>query len=105
MISGWNEATLAGNVLAGITATGYNLVYIVLINFMLQAVITGLILDTFSSMRQRSEAVRQDMADTCFICSLSRDEFDQAGISFNKVHAVEMCVCQKGTCSGVVYCQ
>lgn len=68
---------------AGVVGTLYNLTYVILINLVLQAVISGLIIDTFSSMRAEKEAVQQDIAGKCFTCSIGRDDFEQAGVSYN----------------------
>eukprot|EP01031_Cornospumella_fuschlensis_P052600 gene52600-64286_t len=68
---------------ASIIGTVYNLTYVILINLVLQAVISGLIIDTFSSMREEKEAISQDIYDKCFVCSIGRDDFEQAGVSFN----------------------
>eukprot|EP00981_Chlorochromonas_danica_P008724 scaffold2297_cov153-Ochromonas_danica.AAC.7 len=73
---------------AGVIGTIYNLTYIILINLVLQAVISGLIIDTFSSMRAEKEAVEEDIRSKCFICSIGRDDFEQAGVSYT-THILE----------------
>lgn len=89
-----------GSVVAG---TFINFVYIILINLVLQAIISGLIIDTFGEMRQQNEDIEQDIYDKCFICDISRllhsfeyisydnffvnifrDEFEQAEIPFKE---------------------
>lgn len=67
---------------AGIVGTIYNLTYVILINLVLQAVISGLIIDTFSSMRAEKEAIQEDIHGKCFTCSIDRDTFEQAGVSY-----------------------
>jgi len=61
----------------------YNLSFVLLINLVLQAVVSGIIIDTFSEMRAENEAKEADMNTICFICSINRDDFEQAGISFS----------------------
>lgn len=85
IVQGLDENTLLGAFISKITGTAYNLLYIILVNYVLQAIITGQIIDTFSSMREDNEAVQDDMQNSCFVCSIERDDFDQAGISFEKV--------------------
>jgi len=53
-----------------------------LINLVLQAIISGLIIDTFSEMRAESEEIEVDIREKCFICSIDRDEFEQLDIPF-----------------------
>lgn len=81
-IVGLNQGTALGVLIAKFTGTVYNLIYTILINLVLQAIVSGLIIDTFSAMRQESESIQADINDKCFICSIPRDEFEQAGISF-----------------------
>lgn len=64
--------------------TAYNLIFIILINLVLGAIISGLIIDTFSEMRAESEEILEDIKSKCFICSISKDEFEQAGVSFQQ---------------------
>jgi hypothetical protein len=66
----------------------YNITYVVLINLVLQALISGLIIDSFSSMRDENEAKLRDIQDKCFICSIMRDELEEAGVSY-KTHIAE----------------
>ncbi len=52
--------------------TLFNFIYIVLINLVLQAIISGLIIDAFSELRDENEAIEKDTASKCFICSIDR---------------------------------
>lgn len=65
-----------------VIGTLFQLLYVIIINLVLQAIISGLIIDTFASMRDEAEFLRQDTLDKCFICSIPREEFEQAGIDF-----------------------
>jgi ABC-type Fe3+-siderophore transport system permease subunit len=71
-IVGLNQGTDAGILVSKLAGTVYNLTYTILINLVLQAIVSGLIIDTFSSMREENEAIQADIKDKCFICSLSR---------------------------------
>lgn len=73
------------DLIAKIFGTIYSLIYLVLINLVLLAIITGYIIDTFASMREKNEFIEDDMRSKCFICSIGRDQFEQAGLSFEKV--------------------
>lgn len=69
--------------LGGLLGTLYNLTYVVMVNLILQAVYSSMIMDTFGSMREEAERLEEDMSSRCFICSINRDEFEQVGISFS----------------------
>jgi hypothetical protein len=81
-ISGLNQNSQLGVFIARVTGTVWNLVYTILINLVLQAIVSGLIIDTFSSMRNASEEIEADIKGCCFICSIDRDTFEQAEVSF-----------------------
>ena len=81
-IIGLNMGTALGILISKLTGTVYNLIYTILINLVLSAIVSGLIIDTFSSMRLENDSINMDIKDKCFICSIPRDEFEQAGISF-----------------------
>lgn len=61
----------------------FNISYVVLINLVLQALISGLIIDSFQAMRDENEAKLADIADKCFVCSIERDDFEQSGVDYN----------------------
>eukprot|EP00357_Protocruzia_adherens_P032750 CAMPEP_0115021882 /NCGR_PEP_ID=MMETSP0216-20121206/31174_1 /TAXON_ID=223996 /ORGANISM="Protocruzia adherens, Strain Boccale" /LENGTH=609 /DNA_ID=CAMNT_0002394369 /DNA_START=33 /DNA_END=1863 /DNA_ORIENTATION=- len=63
-------------------AAAYNLSYVLIINLIITAIISGIIIDTFADMRSSQEAVNRDQEDKCFICSIKRDEFENNGIPF-----------------------
>jgi hypothetical protein len=73
-----------GYVISLISGSIYNAVFVILINLVLQAIISGLIIDTFGEMRAENEAIENDIESMCFICSIDRDEFEQAGVSFEQ---------------------
>ena len=73
-----------GTLLARVLGTMYNVSYVILINLVLQSIISGLIIDTFSKLREENEEVLQDINDKCFVCSIDRDDFEQAGIPFHQ---------------------
>jgi hypothetical protein len=66
---------------AGIQLTGtfFQLSYVLLINLVLGAILSGLVIDVFAEMRAESEAIERDIKERCFICSIDRDGFEQIG--------------------------
>lgn len=81
-ISADAEETSYGHIASIIAGSVFNFSYIILINLVLQAIISGLIIDTFSEMRAESEEIEVDIREKCFICSIERDEFEQLDIPF-----------------------
>ena len=59
----------------------YNI--IILIIFM--QIFSGIIIDTFGSLRDLQQIKNKDRDEICFICGFSREEFDRKSeIGFNK---------------------
>jgi hypothetical protein len=48
----------------------------------------GIIVDTFSELRNARNVIEEDRLNSCFICSLKGDEFERAG-----THHLCVCVC------------
>ncbi|KAG5188285.1 hypothetical protein JKP88DRAFT_304976 [Tribonema minus] len=71
-----------------LAATLFQLTYYIVVNLVMGAILAGLIIDTFSEMRQESERKDRDIRDKCFICSLDRDSFEQVGVVF-QTHITE----------------
>lgn len=68
--------------LSPVAAVGYNFTYMVIVNLIITAIISGIIIDTFSSLRTQSEEVNDDTKNRCFICNIDREEFDRSNIDF-----------------------
>lgn len=51
--------------------------------------INGIIITTFSSIRENNEKVKEDQDNKCFICSLSRVQFENRKVSFKFHRNVE----------------
>ena len=50
----------------------FNLTYYMTVVLILSAIISGIIIDTFSDMRQTNNEVELDTRDLCFICNIER---------------------------------
>jgi hypothetical protein len=48
----------------------------------LAAVVFGIIIDTFGDLRGQAKDKQDDMNGVCFICGISRDEFDRNANGF-----------------------
>ena len=53
----------------------YDLLFFIWVGVLLFNIITGLILDAFSSQRQRSESRNDIFKNECFVCGISRSQF------------------------------
>ena len=51
---------------------------------MVPGLISGIIIDTFSDMRGYKDAIEQDVFDSCFICNISREDFESSGVPFEQ---------------------
>ena len=68
----------------GLLGSLYNLSYVVIINLILQAIYSTLIMDTFGEMREAADDLEDDCVSRCFICHIDRDEFEQAEVNYDK---------------------
>merc|ERR1711871_797046 len=61
----------------------FDLSFFCVILVILMNVIFGIIIDTFSALRDMTESKINDMKTTCFICSIDRYTFDRQGTPFD----------------------
>ena len=58
----------------------YNITFFAAVNvILLQAVVLGIVVDRFSSLRERQEATDRDIMSVCFMCDASRDRIERSG--------------------------
>ena len=55
-----------------------------IINVIIIAVISGIVIDTFSDMRAQDEFRENDSMNRCFICCEERDKFNRLNLNFEK---------------------
>ena len=55
----------------------------VLFLYILLAIITGIVIDGFSGLKEEREASENDLKSVCFVCSMSRFKLDMEGIGFD----------------------
>lgn len=46
------------------------------------AIITGVIIDTFSELRSNKADIESNQLNVCFVCSLDREKFERKGLKF-----------------------
>ena len=61
----------------------FNFIYVVLVNMVISAVISGIIIDSFSETRQEVTEKDDDTRNRCFICNIDRENFEREGIDFD----------------------
>ena len=61
-----------------------NFLYFIIINLIMTAVITAIIMDTFADNRRKRVELLRDINERCFICNIDRDDFDKIGEDFKK---------------------
>jgi len=66
----------------------FDLTFFITIIIILMNIIFGIIIDTFSAMREMTENKINDMKTVCFICSIDRYTFDKQGTPFD-IHIKE----------------
>ena len=66
-----------------------NFLYVLFINLIITAIISGIIIDTFADMRAQQEAIKEDNDNKCFICNIEREKFERYGIDFNEHRNVQ----------------
>jgi hypothetical protein len=74
----WLDPVILGQILGTI----YNISYVIVINLVLQAILSGVIIDAFQNMRSLEEANLREMHAICQICSIPREKFELKGLSF-----------------------
>ena len=58
----------------------WNFSFKLVVNVILVAIISGIIIDTFGEKRTKSEAIQEDTESKCFICNIPNEEFERAGV-------------------------
>jgi len=67
----------------------WDITYWLLFVLILIAIISGIIIDAFGSMRDQADSDAADIRSVCFVCNLDRFQLDQHGIGFDKHVALE----------------
>lgn len=62
----------------------FDIAFYLIINIIFLNIVFGIIVDTFSSMRDEADVRVQDARDNCFVCGLTRQDFGKAGKNFDK---------------------
>lgn len=60
----------------------FNFGFTFIMQIVIPGLISGIIIDTFSEMRGSKEAVEEDIANTCFVCNIDREDFETSNVDF-----------------------
>jgi hypothetical protein len=66
------------------TADGtiFSFLYYFLVNLVITAIVSGIIIDTFAEMRSDRNEVMDNLRSSCFICDIEPEDFEQFGVKF-----------------------
>ena len=62
----------------------FDLLFFWIIEAIMLKIVYGIILDSFSELKQEHNLIEKDMANNCFICNLNKDECEKNNISFQE---------------------
>ena len=62
----------------------FDLIFFWLIEVIMLKIVYGIILDSFSELRQAHNLIEKDMTNNCFICNLDKDECEKNNINFQE---------------------
>ena len=69
----------------------YDLTFFIIISTIAMNIVFGIIVDTFSELRNKRYEIEADRLSSCFICSLRADEFERAGAPSSIANAIRRC--------------
>ena len=69
--------------IASVEGEIFNFAFTFIMQIVIPGLISGIIIDTFSEMRGNKQAVEEDVANTCFICNVDREDFESVNVSFD----------------------
>ena len=61
----------------------YSWIFYFLIILIILNIINGIIVDTFQDLKEKNSKIAEEKQNICFICQLSRSQFESKGLDFN----------------------
>lgn len=65
------------------------MIFYITVILLVMNMINGIIISTFSELREESEKIQEDQENKCFICSLESEKFENKKLSFKRHREVE----------------
>ncbi|CAM9604900.1 unnamed protein product [Chrysoparadoxa australica] len=62
----------------------FDILFFIVLGILLTDIVTGIIIDTFSSLREETTERERTLKNTCLICDLERSQFDEINADFNR---------------------
>jgi hypothetical protein len=69
--------------ISSIDGTIFGFLYYFLVNLVITAIVSGIIIDTFAEMRSDRNEVVDNLRSSCFICDIEPEDFEQFGVKFS----------------------
>jgi hypothetical protein len=60
----------------------FNFGFTFIMQIVIPGLVSGIIIDTFSEMRGNKNSIEEDVANTCFICNIDREDFETSSVPF-----------------------
>jgi len=62
----------------------FDIFYHIFVVLIFSAVVSGIIIDAFAELRLKNNQIKDENANTCFICDIDREDFEQVGLNFKQ---------------------
>lgn len=62
----------------------YQMLYFILVNVVIFSILMGIIIDTFTELREKTTDKEEDMANVCYICGEKREILEKNSINFTQ---------------------
>lgn len=59
------------------------LLFFIIIIVVLLAIVFGIVIDTFSELKDETNRIENDKKNVCFICGENKDELEKKGVNFH----------------------
>merc|ERR1712232_1036990 len=79
---GFRSAPVWGGPLLTPTRFIYDYTYNLMVILIMAAIISGIIIDSFSEKKEEQKSLQDDLDSKCFICSLSKSQLERESVNF-----------------------
>lgn len=62
----------------------YDLIYSTFFGILFSNIVSGIMLDSFASLREKTQELETDKSDFCYICNVSRERLEKKGLKFHE---------------------
>jgi len=81
---GFRSAPVWGDADLDLSRFLFDYLYNLLVILIMAAIISGIIIDTFSELKEKQQEINEAMQSSCFICSLTRSELERQRVKYEK---------------------